>query len=93
MFLFKRHCQYKSWETEHQNLKRQFRQSYEAIYTDKEGFLNYKKMVCDIQKKIDEGENKFIKRKRNITEHSKKQKFDMLKNYIEEYRKEKLICM
>lgn len=83
MFLFRTHEQYLSWHSEYHQLKNCYRQSYESMYTDEEKNLDYKKMINDIQSKIDNGENRYFKkRKKNLVDHPMREKFEEIQVYI-----------
>ena len=88
MFSFQSYEQYKSWKKQYEQLRRRHMQTYEANYTD-EKYINYKEMIIEIQKKIDEGEMKYqLAKIHNYKDHPMKEKYYELKEYIEEHQKE-----
>lgn len=84
IFLFRTYKQYKSWKRQYEALKRAYKQSYEESYTDNEGNLKYKEMISDIQEEINNEKMKLQKNKLHEVSHPKKEKYEKIKEYIEE---------
>ena len=82
-FKFKNNKQYKSWLREYTTLKRTYKQSYEYFYSSN-NMLNFKKMITEIQNKIDNGDLKYLKRKTVIQPHPYAYEREKIETYIKE---------
>nr|YP_010951643.1 hypothetical protein RU988_pgp212 [Laurencia elata]WMP12582.1 hypothetical protein [Laurencia elata] len=83
MFTFQSYKQYKSWQEEYTQMRRNYKQSYEAFHTNKEGLLNYKEMIETIHHKIKKGDLKYKVGRRDVNDHPKKEKTERIMEYIE----------
>jgi len=72
-FTFKTHEQYKTWTKEADTLRRRYGQSYEMFFVDKEGYLDYQRLVNEVDAAIQAGKMSFLegidKRQSNFYRH------------------------
>jgi hypothetical protein len=73
-FTFKTHDQYKAWSKEADNLRRHYGQSYEMFFVDDEGYLDYQRLVNEIDAAIRAGKMSFL-------EGVDKRKLSFYRNY------------
>lgn len=86
-FLFRTDKQYRSWLREYNRLKRKTKQSYEREFTvEDEGivYIDYLKMIGEINSKILNNEFCYFKRIRKQVPHPRKDKFEITERYIKE---------
>jgi len=72
-FTFQTHEQYKAWSKESDNLRRRYGQSYEMFFVDEEGYLDYQRLVNEVDTAIRAGKMSFLdgvdKRQSNFYRH------------------------
>jgi hypothetical protein len=72
-FTFQTHEQYKAWSKESDNLRRRYGQSYEMFFVDEEGYLDYQRLVNEVDAAIRAGKMSFLdgvdKRQSNFYRH------------------------
>jgi hypothetical protein len=59
-FTFKTHEQYKTWTKEADTLRRRYGQSYEMFFVDEEGYLDYQRLVNEVDAAIRAGKMSFL---------------------------------
>lgn len=59
-FTFQTHEQYKAWSKESDNLRRRYGQSYEMFFVDEEGYLDYQRLVNEVDAAIRAGKMSFL---------------------------------
>jgi hypothetical protein len=59
-FTFQTHEQYKAWSKESDNLRRRYGQSYEMFFVDEEGYLDYQRLVNEVDAAIRAGKKSFL---------------------------------
>lgn len=89
-YTFQTEKQYMKWDKELKKDKILLGQSIESDYTNKEGKLNYKEMIIEIQKQIEEGK-RIYKYKKEKQQHPYKREAEEMKEYIEQKNKEKVV--
>jgi len=72
-FTFQTHEQYKAWSKEADTLRRRYGQSYEMFFVDEEGYLDYQRLVNEVDAAIRAGKMSFLdgvdKRQSNFYRH------------------------
>jgi len=61
-FTFQTHEQYKTWSKEADTLRRHYGQSYEMFFVDDEGYLDYQRLVNEVDAAIRAGKMSFLER-------------------------------
>jgi hypothetical protein len=59
-FTFQTHEQYKTWSKESDTLRRRYGQSYEMFFVDNEGYLDYQRLVNEVDAAIRAGKMSFL---------------------------------
>jgi hypothetical protein len=59
-FTFKTHEQYKTWSKEADTLRRHYGQSYEMFFVDDEGYLDYQRLINEVDAAIRTGKMCFL---------------------------------
>jgi hypothetical protein len=59
-FTFQTHEQYKAWSKETDNLRRRYGQSYEMFFVDDEGYLDYQRLINEVDAAIRAGKMSFL---------------------------------
>jgi hypothetical protein len=72
-FTFQTHEQYKAWSKEADNLWRRYGQSYEMFFVDDKGYLDYQRLINEVDAAIRTGKMSFLdgvdKRQSNFYRH------------------------
>jgi hypothetical protein len=72
-FTFQTHEQYKAWSKEADTLRRHYGQCYEMFFVDEEGYLDYQRLVNEVDAAIRAGKMSFLdgvdKRQSNFYRH------------------------
>jgi hypothetical protein len=59
-FTFQTHEQYKAWSKEADTLRRHYGQSYEMFFVDEEGYLDYQRLINEVDAAIRTGKMSFL---------------------------------